>query len=69
MCDMTTVEKIKVDIAALPRVEIELLREWLNALAEHRFDESIERDAKAGKLDGLMAEAEANYRAGRRKSI
>jgi len=33
------------------------------------FDEKIERDAKSGKLDQLMAEARANHEAGRREEF
>jgi len=32
-------------------------------------DERIERDAKSGKLDELMAEARANHRAGLREEL
>jgi hypothetical protein len=33
------------------------------------FDEKIERDARAGKLDKLIAEARANHAAGRREEV
>jgi hypothetical protein len=66
---MTSIEKIKVEITALPEAEIAALRAWLDELAEAKFDEAIERDAKAGRLDALMAEAEANYKAGRRRPL
>jgi hypothetical protein len=66
---MTNIDKIKADITALPEAELATLRAWLDELAEAKFDEAIERDAKAGKLDALMAGAEANYHAGRRRSL
>jgi hypothetical protein len=66
---MTSIEKIKVEITELPAADLAALRAWLDELAEQKFDEAIERDAKAGKLDALMAEAEANYKAGRRRSL
>ena len=34
-----------------------------------RFDEQIERDAKAGKLDRLAEQAIADYRAGRAREL
>jgi hypothetical protein len=33
------------------------------------FDEQIERDAKAGKLDKLMSRARENHSAGRREEF
>ena len=40
---------------------------WFEEFDASLFDAKIERDAKAGKLDKLMAEARANHEAGRRK--
>ena len=45
--------------------EIAELRDWLEELDARLFDEKIERDAKAGKLDKLADEARANLKAGR----
>jgi hypothetical protein len=47
-----TIEEIKKAIVGLPLAELEKLRIWLQ----------IERDARAGKFDGLMEEAPADYR-------
>jgi hypothetical protein len=66
---MTTIDKIKAEITALTEAELAALRAWLDELAEQKFDDAIERDAKAGKLDALIAEAKADYRAGRRRSL
>jgi hypothetical protein len=66
---MSTIENIKGEISALTDDEIVVLRAWLDELAEAKFDDAIERDAKAGKLDSLIAEAKADYRAGRRRSL
>jgi hypothetical protein len=38
-------------------------------LAAQRFDDAIEHDAKAGKLDALMESARANAKAGRRHKL
>ena len=62
---MTKIDHIKAAIAALPADEVARLREWLMELDEQRFDEQIERDAAAGKLDELIAKARDNYKAGR----
>ncbi len=62
---MTKLEQIKSSIEALAPEEVAKLREWLDELDARLFDERIERDAKAGKLDKLAAEARANLKAGR----
>jgi hypothetical protein len=41
------------------------LRAWFGSFRAGRFDAAIERDAKAGKLDGLAEEAVADHRGGR----
>jgi hypothetical protein len=66
---MSLIDKIKADIATLPDTDLAALRAWLDELAEAKFDEAVERDAKAGKLYSLISEAKANYRAGRRRSL
>jgi hypothetical protein len=62
---MTTVEDIKKAIAGLPPAELDRFREWFESFDAERFDQKIERDAKAGKLDRLAEEALGEYRAGR----
>ena len=62
---MTKLEQIQSTIEKLSPEEIALLREWLAELDARLFDEKIERDAKSGKLDKLMAEARSNLKAGR----
>ena len=66
---MMKIDEIKTAITSLPDEEVHRLREWLAELEAQRFDESIERDAAAGKLDRLMERAKANYAAGRRREI
>jgi hypothetical protein len=59
---MTKLEDIEAAIAELSLEDIAKLRDWFE---ERRFDERIERDAKAGKLDQLAAEACADHQADR----
>jgi hypothetical protein len=62
---MTKLEQIQSTIEKLSASEIAKLREWLDELEARLFDEKIERDAKAGKLDKLASAARANLKAGR----
>ena len=58
---MTTIGEIQEAILALREPEFTELKKWLSGLdAESRWeewDEQIEADSDAGKLDFLMAEA------------
>jgi len=61
---MTTVEDIEKAIAALAPRELDRLRDWFEAFQATRFDEKIERDAQAGRLDGLAEQAIADHKRG-----
>ena len=62
---MTKLDQIKTTIEALSPDEVRRLSEWLEELAGRLFDEAIERDAKAGKLDMVLDKVRANLRADR----
>ena len=66
---MTKLEKIEREIEALPPGDVYALGKWFDELREQLWDEQIERDADAGKLDGLIAEAMADIAAGRVKPL
>lgn len=61
---MTKLEQIQSSIEGLSPEEIARLREWIDHLDARLFDDKIERDAKAGKLDGLAAGAVAAHERG-----
>ncbi len=62
---MNKLEQIESAIQQLSRQDMMRLRARFEALDEQRFDEALERDAKARKLDTLAAAARANMEAGR----
>jgi hypothetical protein len=66
---MTRIEDIEKAVEQLSPEELARFRAWFEEFDSHRFDEQIERDAKAGKLDKLIAEARANHEAGRREEF
>jgi len=53
---MSNVEEIKAAIEALPQVDYVQLRQWFREKDWEKWDEEIEADSKAGKLDFLIAE-------------
>jgi hypothetical protein len=66
---MTKIEDIEKAVEQLSPEDLAKFREWFEAFDARMFDEKIERDAKAGKLDELIAEARANHKAGRREEF
>ncbi len=61
---MGKIEQIEKAIEELSVQERTRLSEWLQELQERAFDDAIERDLKAGRLDKLIAEARAEMEAG-----
>lgn len=59
-----SVQEIENAIQKLNRDELAQLADWLAEYQNDLWDEQIERDAKAGKLDKLIARADAAYDAG-----
>jgi hypothetical protein len=66
---MTTVEDIEKAIAQLPPDQLTQLRAWFDEFEAVRFDQRIEQDANAGRLDRLADEALADFRAGRAREL
>ena len=66
---MTTLEDIEKAVAELPPDQLMRFRAWFEEFEAARFDQRIERDAKAGKLDQLAEQALADFRAGRVRDL
>jgi hypothetical protein len=62
---MTKIEDIEKAVEQLSADELAKFRAWFEEFDARGFDEKIERDAKAGKLDKLIADARANHETGR----
>ena len=62
---MSTVAEIEKAIQKLTPQEIKAVADWLQEFREEMWDQQIEADAKAGKLDKFIAKAKADYRAGK----
>jgi hypothetical protein len=66
---MSTVEQIEAAILNLSPQELSHLANWILDLDEQRWDEQIERDIAAGKLDFLAQEALAEFEAGNCRAL
>jgi len=61
---MTQIDQLKQAIESLSPADHAALRAWFEEREERLFDEKIESTVKAGKLDKIIAEVEANIKAG-----
>ena len=66
---MSTVEDIEKALSELPADQLAEFRAWFEAFDASRFDEKIERDAKAGRLDQLAEHALTEFRNGRAREL
>ncbi|MCU7935949.1 MAG: hypothetical protein KZQ99_13885 [Candidatus Thiodiazotropha sp. (ex Dulcina madagascariensis)] len=64
-----TVEDIEKAIVQLPQDQLRRFRAWYEKFDSDVWNEQIEKDAAAGKLDTLADAAIADHKAGKTKSI
>ena len=64
-----SVEELIKAVAELPPDQFAEFRTWFEAFENARWDQQIEADIKAGKLDKLVAESEEDFRAGRLRKL
>ena len=66
---MIAITQLENHILELPRQDFAKLRDWMLALDDTKWDVQIASDLKAGKLNGLIANAQAEMAAGTAKSL
>ena len=66
---MGTVKSIEDAVQALPRSELAEFRSWFAEFDAVAWDQQLESDAAAGKIDALAAEALADYQTGSPRTI
>ena len=66
---MGNVKSIEKAVESLPPSELAEFRLWFAEFDAAVWDKQIEQDAASGKLDGLAAEALADYRAGSAREL
>jgi hypothetical protein len=66
---MRKVEHIEQQIRELTAGEFSELRDWVLEQDWKAWDVQIEADARAGKLDKVIAEAQADYATGRTRPL
>lgn len=66
---MSELEELERKIRNLPAEDLAKFRAWFIEFDHLIWDKQIEADAKAGRLEGLVSEASADYRAGKTREI
>ena len=66
---MRKVEQIEQQIRELSSGEFSELRDWVLEQDWKAWDAQVEADARSGKLDKVIAEADADYKAGRTRPL
>ena len=66
---MKTIEDIEKALTESPPDQLAEFRAWFEAFDAARFDEMIEQDAKAGRLDRLAEKAITDFRVGRAREL
>ena len=66
---MRKVEQIEQQTRELSAGEFSELRDWVLEQDWKAWDAQIESDARSGKLDEVIAEADANYKVGRTRPL
>jgi hypothetical protein len=64
-----SIHEIEQAITQLPRDAVNQLAAWLADYHHHLWDEQIEDDLNAGRLDSVIAAAEKDYQAGRNRPL
>ncbi len=66
---MTKLEKIEQDISALDPKDVRKLADWLDEYKAELWDRQMKADAKAGKLDKLIADAQREIAEGKVRAL
>jgi hypothetical protein len=61
-----TIKELQVAIAQLPPNQLADLMQWLEGYQAQMWDEQIEEDLEAGRLDALLVEVDKEYQAEKR---
>lgn len=64
-----SITEIEQAITELSPEELARFREWFEEYYAQAWDKQIEEDAKSGRLDKLISEADKEYKAGLSKPL
>lgn len=59
-----SLQELEIAVSCLPREEFTQFQAWFEEFAADAWDAQIATDAQAGRLDHLVAQADADFEAG-----
>lgn len=60
---------LELEVKKLDRAGLEAFRNWFHRYDSDAWDLQIQKDARAGKLDGLAKEALAAHKSGKTRAL
>ncbi|MDO8631902.1 MAG: hypothetical protein Q7R41_15560 [Phycisphaerales bacterium] len=66
---MTKVQLLEREVKKLDRASLEAFRNWFRRYDSDAWDQQIQKDVRAGKLDGLAKEALAAHKSGKTRAL
>lgn len=66
---MTKVEALEKEVKKLDRTALGAFRAWFRRYDSDAWDEQIEKDARAGKLDALAKDALSSHKSGKTRAL
>jgi hypothetical protein len=66
---LSTVKEIESAVSKLSREELSVFRSWFTQFDAQSWDQQLEEDVKAGRLDQLAEEALSDLREGRTTNL
>ncbi len=64
-----TIEKLEKAVSELPSGKLTEFAAWFEQYKARRWDEQIEKDARAGRLDDLIRKAREEHRSGQTRPL
>ena len=64
-----SVPELKTAVVSLPRADLEAFAQWFEQHLADAWDQRIEEDIRAGRLDEAGRRADADFEAGRCKPL
>lgn len=66
---MTKVQLLEREVKKLDRASLEAFRNWFRRYDSDAWDLQIQKDARAGKLDGAAKEALSAHKSGKTRAL
>ena len=66
---MSEIENLEQKVRSLSSEELSEFRTWFIEYDQQAWDQQIEADLKSGKLDKIISEAQAEFKAGKAREL